>query len=180
MVFFYEDFNIVVYATIFILSIFAIKLSMDLPLEKSDFNRTIAPWLGKTSKMLNGYISDVLHHNNISITKQQWIILKILNENPEGIIQNKLAYITERNKASLTRLINGMENNNLVARIQSKIDSRKNIVYSTTKGSELFLKTKPLMLESILKIQKGITDDEMKSFRDILTKIQQNLTNQSK
>ncbi|MFD1293911.1 MarR family winged helix-turn-helix transcriptional regulator [Lutibacter holmesii] len=153
---------------------------MLLDLEKSDFNKTLAPWIGRTSKMLNGYISDVLNSNNISITKQQWIILKILNENPEGIIQNKLAFITERNKASLTRLINGMEKKNLVARIQSKLDSRKNIVYSTEKGTELFLKTKPLMLNSIQKIQEGITDDEMTSFRNIINKIQQNLTNQSK
>ncbi|MBG7630159.1 MAG: hypothetical protein IZT56_06985, partial [Bacteroidetes bacterium] len=62
---------------------------MDLDIHKSDFNKTIAPWIGKTSKMLNMYISDVFHHNNITITKQQWIVLKILFENPEGIIQNK-------------------------------------------------------------------------------------------
>ena len=152
---------------------------MDIDIEKSDFNKTIAPCLGKTSKMLNGYIADVFHKKNISITKQQWIILKILSDKNEGVIQNKLAYITERNKASLTRLINGMEKNSLVTRVRSENDSRKNIVYITDKGTEMFLKTEPLMLSSILKIQKGISEDEMKTFRDILLKIQQNLTNQS-
>lgn len=152
---------------------------MDINIEKSDFNKTIAPWLGKTSKMLNGYISEVFHTNNISITKQQWIILKILSDKNEGIIQNKLAFITERNKASLTRLINGMEKNDLVTRIRSKNDSRKNIVSITEKGTGIFLKTEPLMLSSILKIQKGISEEEMKTFRDVLSKIQQNLTNQS-
>lgn len=152
---------------------------MIIDIEKSDFNKTIAPWLGKSAKMLNGYISEVFHRNNISITKQQWIILKILSDKNEGIIQNKLAFITERNKASLTRLINGMERNGLVTRIRSENDSRKNIVYITEKGTEIFLKTEPLMLSSILKIQKGISEEEMKTFRDVLSKIQQNLTNQS-
>ena len=96
---------------------------MDIDINKSDFNKTIAPWIGKTSKMMNMYFSDVFQRNNIQITKQQWILLKILFENNEGIIQNNLAFITDRNKASLTRLINGMEKNNLVARIQSKDDS---------------------------------------------------------
>jgi len=152
---------------------------MDIDIHKSDFNKTIAPWIGKTSKMLNMYISDVFHHNNITITKQQWIVLKILFENPEGIIQNELALITERNKASLTRLINSMEKNKLVARIQSKEDSRKNIVYATSTGKQVFLKTKPLVLESILKIQEGISNEEMNSFIQIMSKIQKNLINKS-
>jgi len=152
---------------------------MDIDIHKSDFNKTIAPWVGKTSKMLNMYISDIFHHHNVTITKQQWIVLKILFENPDGIIQNKLALITERNKASLTRLINSMEKNNLVARIQSKEDSRKNIVYATNTGKQVFLKTKPLVLESILKIQEGISEEEMNAFIQIMSRIQKNLLNQS-
>ena len=152
---------------------------MDIDIHKSDFNKTIAPWIGKTAKMMNVYISDVFHQNNITITKQQWIVLKILFESPEGIIQSKLAFITDRNKASLTRLINGMEKNKLVSRIQSKEDSRKNIVFNTQNGNELFLKTKPIMLKSISKAQEGISNAEMNAFIQIMKKIQKNLLNQS-
>lgn len=152
---------------------------MELDINKSDFNKTIAPWLGKTSKMMNMYISDVFQKNKCSLTKQQWIVLKILFENPEGIIQNELAFITDRNKATLTRLINGMEKHNLVARIQSKEDSRKNIVHITKEGNQLFLKTKPVMLESIEKIQHDISQNEMNTFIEIMTKIQNNIKNQS-
>ncbi len=128
---------------------------------------------------MNAYIADVFNEHNIAISKQQWIILKILSENTKGVIQNKLAFITDRNKASLTRLINGMEKNLLVSRVQSKKDSRKNIINITNKGSDLFLKTKPLMLDSVLKIQEGITEDEMNSFIQIMSKIQFNLKKQS-
>lgn len=128
---------------------------------------------------MNAYIADVFNEHDISISKQQWIILKILSENPKGVVQNQLAFITDRNKASLTRLINGMQKNKLVTRIQSKEDSRKNIINTTTKGSELFLKTKPLVINSVLKIQEGITADEMNSFIKIMSKIQFNLKQQS-
>ena len=104
-------------------------LLMKIELSESDFNKTIAPWIGKTSKLMNIFISEVFHKNNIQVTKEQWIVLKILYEDNDGLIQNDLAFITNRNKATLTRLINVMEKNNLVARIPAKDDSRKKIIY---------------------------------------------------
>lgn len=129
--------------------------------------------------MLNMYISDVFYKNNIHLTKQQWIVLKILDEDNNGIIQNDLACITERNKASLTRLINIMEKNNLVSRIPSKTDSRKNLIQITPEGNELFLKTKPIFFKSLEIIQNGISEKEMTDLISTLSKIQQNLQNQT-
>lgn len=150
---------------------------MDINIDKSDFNKTLAPWIGRTYKMMNVYISEVIRAHNLKVTKEQWLVLKILHEDHDGIIQNELACITSRNKASLTRLINVMEKNNLVTRIPSQEDSRKNLIYSTKTGKELFLKMKPLMLESIKKLQEGISDTEMKLFIEVMTKIQNNLKN---
>ena len=152
---------------------------MEVDKSNSDFNKTLAPWIGKTYKMMNSYIADVFKNNAIQVTKEQWIVLKILHEENDGIVQNELAFITNRNKASLTRLVNVMEKNNLVIRIPSKEDARKNLIYITKTGKQLFQKMKPLMLHSIEVIQKGITSDEKKIFIDIMTKIQYNLKNQS-
>jgi DNA-binding MarR family transcriptional regulator len=148
---------------------------MEIDNNLSDFNKTILPWLCKTSKLMNTYISDVFQNHNIQITKQQWVVLKILNENSDGIIQNDLACITERNKASLTRLINVMEKNNLVTRIPSKLDSRKNLIKITHSGEQLFNITEPIMHESIKAIENNISADEMNTFLNIMTKIQTNL-----
>lgn len=150
---------------------------MNFNTNNSDFNKKLAPWIGKTCKIINMYISDVLKHNNIQVTKEQWIVLKILHEDNDGIIQNDLAFITDRNKASLTRLINVLEKNNLVERIPSKEDSRKNLIYITNTGKQLFLKVKPLMLNSLETLQNGITEDEKSIFMNVMTKIQTNLKN---
>lgn len=147
--------------------------------QTSDFNKTLAPWIGKTSKIINLFISDIFHKNNIQVTKEQWIVLKILHEDKDGAVQNELAFITNRNKASLTRLINVMEKNNLVTRINSEQDSRKNLIYITKTGKQLFLTMKPLMLHSLETLQKGITDDEKTVFINVMTKIQNNLKNHS-
>lgn len=151
---------------------------MDIDVTKSDFNATLAPWLGRTSKMMNMYMSDILQQHNIQLTKQQWIVLKILHEEQNGLIQNDLAFITERNKASLTRLIDVMEKKNLVTRTASERDARKKLIYLTPNGKALFLKTKPIFLKNIFKIQKGISAIEMDTFIHVMTKIQQNLKNQ--
>lgn len=152
---------------------------MEIDINKSDFNKTLAPWIGKTYKLMNMYISDIIHNNNIEVTKEQWIVLKILHEDTNGIVQNDLAFLTNRNKASLTRLINVMEKHNLVIRVSSKKDSRKKLIYITKTGAKLFLKMKPLMLKSIKTLQKGITEKEMAFFIEIMSKIQKNLKNNS-
>ena len=152
---------------------------MHIDITKSDFNETLAPWIGKTYKMMNSFIADIIKNNNIQVTKEQWLVLKILHEDHNGIVQNELAFITNRNKASLTRLINVMEKNNLVARIPSKEDSRKNLIYITKNGKILFLKMKPLMLRSMKTLQNEITAEEKEVFINILKKIQHNLETQT-
>ncbi len=150
---------------------------MNFNSNNSDFNKTLAPWIGRTEKLINIHISDVFLHNNIQVTKEQWIVLKILYEDKDNLIQNELAFITNRNKASLTRLINVMEKNKLVARIPSKKDSRKNLIQITETGKILFLKMKPLMLNTLEMLQNGITEDEKEVFINVMTKIQSNLKN---
>lgn len=143
--------------------------------DKSDFNKTIVPWIGKTSKMMNMHISDIFQKNKIPLTKQQWIVLKLLHDDGDGLIQNELAFITNRNKASLTRLISGMEKNGYVKRVSSEKDSRKKNIYITRKGKELFLKTKPILLSCIYKIQNNISENELENFMKVMLKIQNNL-----
>lgn len=153
---------------------------MEFDTKTSNFNNTIVPWLGVTTKMLHHYITDVFHKNQIQLTKQQWIVLKILFENSQKkIIQNDLAFITNRNKASLTRLINSMEKNNLLKRIPSENDCRKNLITLTPTGTNLFLKTEPILLKSIDKIQNNISNEEMEFFKNLINKIQTNLKKQT-
>ena len=53
---------------------------MEINIDKSEFNKTLAPWIGQTSKLMTLYITDVFKKHNVSLTKEQWIVLKILHE----------------------------------------------------------------------------------------------------
>lgn len=152
---------------------------MEINIDKSEFNKTLAPWIGQTSKLMTLFITDVFKKHNVQLTKEQWIVLKLLHEDKDGIIQNELAFITGRNKGSLTRLINVMEKNGLVKRIASKEDSRKNLVFITENGKKTFAKMKPIMLENIKTLQNGISETEIEQFISIMQKLQKNLKKQT-
>ena len=152
---------------------------MEINIDKSEFNKTLAPWIGQTSKLMTLFITDVFKKHNVQLTKEQWIVLKLLHEDKDGIIQNELAFITGRNKGSLTRLINVMEKNDLVKRIASKEDSRKNLVFITENGKKTFAKMKPIMLENIKTFQNGISETEIEQFISIMQKLQKNLKKQT-
>jgi DNA-binding MarR family transcriptional regulator len=72
-----------------------------------------------------------------------------------------------------------MEKNNLVARIPSEKDARINLIHLTTIGKSLFLKTRPLMFHCLNKVEDAISIEEKEMLLNIMTKIQNNLNNQS-
>jgi len=143
---------------------------VDLPkIEKS-----VMPWIGKTGKLMGAYAMDKFKQYKINLTVEQWVTLKILHEE-DGRIQNDLAIVTNRDKTSLTRLINNMEKNGLVVRKSHKEDKRINLVYLTSQGKKMFKKTMPIMDEVIEGIQYGLDKAEIKILIKILKKVQNNL-----
>lgn len=164
---------------LYLFHLYLLLVNMKITIDNSDFNKTIAPWIGLTYKMMDQYFAEIFLKENIQVTKQQWVILKILHEEHNAVIQNDLAFITNRNKASLTRLISVMEKNQLVIRKNSKKDARINLIFITKTGEELFLKMKPIMLSGIEAIQENLSKQEILTFINTLSKIQQNIKNQS-
>jgi len=139
-----------------------------------DLENTLAPWLGKTMKMIDNHIQDIFDIENIDLTKTQWVILKML-KTKDGVPQQELAFIAGRDKTSLTRLINTMERKNLVARIPSKKDKRINLVYLTKSGNSIFEKTLPIMKKFASGLQENISEEEIKIAISVIKKVQQNL-----
>ena len=96
---------------------------------------TIMPWLGKTGKMVYVFMADQLKQHGLNMSMEQAIILKILHEE-DGQPQNDMAIVTNRHKATLTRVLDTMEKNHLVVRIADKEDKRVKRVYITKHGRQ--------------------------------------------
>ncbi|WP_272151523.1 MarR family winged helix-turn-helix transcriptional regulator [Tenacibaculum aiptasiae] len=143
-----------------------------------DLEKTLAPWLGRTMKMIDNHIQDLFYEKNINLTKIQWVLLKKLEEK-NGVPQQELAFLTGRDKTSLTRLINTMEKKSLVARIPSKSDRRINHIHLTKKGEELLKETMPIMDNFVTSLQENISEKEITDTINVIKKVQENLIQKS-
>lgn len=132
------------------------------------------PWIGKTMKHIDHFIATKMAGHGVNLTRQQVILLKILfHDGP--LPQNDLAFLTDRDKTSLTRLLTTMEKKNLVARITSPEDKRVNMVHLTKNGEKVLNETAPLLLEVIMQIQSGINEEDQKTVINVMQRIQDNI-----
>ena len=132
------------------------------------------PWFGKTMKHIDFFISHKLAEQGIDLTRQQVILLKILmHDGP--LPQHDLAFLTHRDKTSLTRLLSTMEKKNLVARITCPDDKRVNLVHLTKKGEKVMNETMPHLLACILQMQEDISPEEQETVIGVMKKIQENI-----
>ncbi len=140
-----------------------------------DFETSIAPWLGKTMKIVDYYMHESMTSNSLDLTKEQMIVLKRLHDR-DGIPQNELAFLTLRNKSSLTRLLVKMEKKGHIVRKKDPLDKRVNNVYLTSMGRETYKKTRPIIKNLIDTMETNISDIEKEQMIALLQKIQFNFT----
>ena len=143
-------------------------------MEASRLDDSIVPWLGKTGKLMAGFMADKFRQHGLDLSVEQFIILKILHHE-DGRPQNDMALVTERHKASLTRLLDNMETRHLVTRIPDPADKRVKRVYLTKHGRTVFQETLTIVEEAINEIQHGLTKKEINGLISILKKVQRNM-----
>lgn len=132
------------------------------------------PWIGKTMKHIDHYIASRMGESGIQLTRQQVILLKTLfHDGP--LPQHNLAFLTDRDKTSLTRLLSGMEKKNLVARIASADDKRVNLIHLTKNGEKLLSEAAPVLLQIIGELQEGIAAADQKVVIAVMKQIQENI-----
>ena len=138
-----------------------------------DFENSLGPWLGKTIKIVDYHLQEALSQNKIDLSKEQMIILKKLHDQ-DGLHQNDLAFLTLRDKSSLTRLLVKMEKKKYIFRKRCEEDKRANNVYLTNLGKEIFIKTRPVIRQILDTMQQNISKKEKIQMIDTLKKIQFN------
>lgn len=100
------------------------------------FEETLEFLVGTISNSFSRKLARNFKQNGYDITVEQWSILRHLWEQ-DGINQQHLSCSTGRDKPSVTRLVNNMENNDLLVRVPCPSDKRANNIYLTKKGKYL-------------------------------------------
>ena len=113
-----------------------------------DLNAHALSWIGKIHYDFGFLVQRAFSNEGLYLSKEQWSVLKRLKVN-DGQPQNDLAFITHRDKTSMTRLINSMESENLVVRKSDENDRRVNRIFLTEYGEKVIEKVIPIMYDLI-------------------------------
>lgn len=145
-----------------------------MDLEKFDPNDSLATLLNKTTRALSTRLQSIFTRAGLDVTSEQWMILLLLWKQ-DGRSPYQIADIIGKDRAGVTRLIDGLEKRNLVVRIKDKNDFRQKQVYLTAKGKAMEKELIPLGLSNMKKANQGISAEEIASCKAVLQKIYRNL-----
>jgi len=104
------------------------------------------------------------------ITTEQWATLSRLY-NIEGCNQKKLAEISSKNGATITRLLNVLEDKKLVKRKNSLNDKREYLIYLTKKGKIVYKDAKKVAVDHDRELEAMLTEQEIKKLNLSLDKL---------
>lgn len=106
----------------------------------------------------------------IDITFDEWMILGPI-WNLKGASQKECGEITTKDKTAVTRIINSLEEKNLVVRVSDQIDKRIKRIVLTRKGEKLFDDILPIIEKTRFQMNNDISEDELKTLDIVLKKL---------
>ena len=114
------------------------------------------------------------YKSGINISLDQWQVLGPVWQ-LKSPSQKELGEVCLKNKASITRTIDSLEKKSLVVRVPDQIDHRIKRVVLTNLGEQLFYDVLPIMEKTREEVRGDISEDQIDTFKKVLSKIIQNL-----
>lgn len=130
--------------------------------------------IDKTSKVSKLYSQREFNRLGIDITIEQWILLKIIEEN-DGLNQKELALKSLRDPASITRTLDLLTKKGLIERLAVPNNRRQYSICLKKEGKAFVKKHMPIINQHRAKSVEGISPKDLNSLREILNKIQNNM-----
>ncbi len=135
-------------------------------MEKRILGRSIS----KTARLMGNNLSQKFHEAGLDITKEQWYLLNVLEEQ-NGMNQQDIAGLCEKDKTSVARQLDVMERKDLIVRTTDKLDKRIKRVQLTNKARELRVVCKKIASKTLDELTYGITAEDIDITIDVLEKI---------
>ena len=112
--------------------------------------------------------------NKIGIHPGQILILKLIYDN-EGVSQKELVEFTRRERATITKAVQRLENAGFIIRCNNEKDKRSSVLYLTDKGKEIYKLVKEHEVEELELMQKILSEADLDKIIEILTKLETGL-----
>lgn len=131
--------------------------------------------IDKTSKVSKLYSQREFDRLGIGITVEQWILLKIIEEN-NGLTQKELADRSLRDPASITRTLDLLNKKGFVERVPVENNRRQYSICLKKEGRAFIKQYMSIISSHRAKSIEGITGKELEVLTQLLAKIQKNMS----
>jgi MarR family transcriptional regulator, transcriptional regulator for hemolysin len=112
----------------------------------------------------------------IRLSPEQFGLLNAISCIKEDVNQNDLAKMTGKDKSAILRMIDTLEEKDLVRRVASVSDRRKKYLMVTKLGNRTIEQYIKLVKEMTLELQQDLTQEQIDTFRLVID----HLTNNAK
>ena len=136
--------------------------------KKEKGNNSLITLLGKSARLMSNRLNkNLLSHG---VTAEQWTVLSSLWKK-NGQTQQALADQANKNKASITHLIDNLEKRKLVERLVDEKDRRNKLIQLTKEGGELQESLTKVVSKTMKEITANVDKKELKQCKRALKKM---------
>jgi len=140
----------------------------------SNANGSLLIILDRTARALERRLQSVFIKAGHNITVEQWMVMLLLWQQ-NGLFQQQIADGISKDKATVTRLINGLEKRNLIVRVPDKTDRRQKQIFLTNLGKQMEEDLILLSIENSRYAQEQIPPEDVQKCSDVLFQIYERL-----
>ena len=136
--------------------------------------------IGMSFKIISNQLKRVVNKKlGNNITHIQIFILRFLYENKDkkDIFQKDIEKLLDIRRSTTTEILNVMERNNLLERVDSLSDNRQKMIVLSEKGTKYLKDFEKIVLKTEKEILNNVSQEEKYIFFNVLEKIKNNLNN---
>ncbi len=137
-------------------------------------SKEIAVCLNLAACKLKQYTASMLKKYGVDLTPEQFLLIDLL-WNQGTMTQQNVADTMHKDKNSVTKLVDALEQKDLVVRQKGESDRRENILVLTPKAIEMKESAKETGISILEDMIHDISEDELKSFLSTLGKLTSNM-----
>ena len=136
--------------------------------------------IGMSFKIISNQLKRVVNKKlGNNITHIQIFILRFLYENKDkkDIFQKDIEKLLDIRRSTTTEILNVMERNNLLERVDSLSDKRQKMIVLSEKGTKYLKDFEKIVLKTEKEILNNVSQEEKYIFFNVLEKIKNTLNN---
>lgn len=132
--------------------------------------------IGSASVRVSKKITRIVNHHlkSYQITTEQWVVLRTLKDS-DRISQKELSIKTDKDQATLTKILDLLEKRETVRRVPNPSDRRSYLIEITQKGEDLVQILTPYIGNIFMNIVSGIEPEKLAAFQEVLGTIENNI-----